>query len=204
MKNGVRYMEKNSQIEILEAQIRECYGRVVWSHKVHEKCADIFNKKDSLFKISQIILSAITTSGIIISITEITPIDNKLVGIFSGIMSALLLILNTYLKKYDLGGFAQKHANTANLLWNVREKYLSLITDIRAELLEEKSIRETRDKLQQELTSIYKGSPRSFEKAYKKASEALNKGKEMTFSPEEIDLYLPEAIRACPKNSATT
>ncbi|MEH0992030.1 hypothetical protein V7J87_28835, partial [Klebsiella pneumoniae] len=26
---------------ILEGQIRECYGRVVYSHKTHEKCADI-------------------------------------------------------------------------------------------------------------------------------------------------------------------
>ena len=41
-------MEQHSQTSeiddyrrILEGQLRECYGRVVYSHKTHEKCADI-------------------------------------------------------------------------------------------------------------------------------------------------------------------
>lgn len=33
---------------ILEGQLRECYGRVVYTHKTHEKCADILQKKTRL------------------------------------------------------------------------------------------------------------------------------------------------------------
>ena len=29
------------ELSILEGQLRECYGRTVYSHKTHEKCADI-------------------------------------------------------------------------------------------------------------------------------------------------------------------
>ena len=61
-------MERNSQINILEAQIRECFGRVVWTHKTQEKCSDILNKRNNTIKMSQIILSALTTTGILITI----------------------------------------------------------------------------------------------------------------------------------------
>ncbi|HBZ7626306.1 TPA: hypothetical protein MM125_003488, partial [Klebsiella pneumoniae] len=43
---------------ILEGQIRECYGRVVYSHKTHEKCADILIRKHENIKLWQIVVSA--------------------------------------------------------------------------------------------------------------------------------------------------
>jgi len=76
----------------LEAQIRECYGRVVWTHKIQEKCSDILTKRNARLKLSQIILSAITTTGIFITVFG----DHNWVGIVSALISALLLILNTY------------------------------------------------------------------------------------------------------------
>jgi hypothetical protein len=186
-------MEQNSHLEILEAQIRECYGRVVWTHKTQEKCADILNRKGSFFKITQIILSALTTSGILITVFG----KNEMAGIVAAILSTALLALNTYLKNYDLGEIAQKHANSASFLWDVREKYLSLLTDIRSEALGESAIRARRDELQSELLNIYKGSPRTLGKAYSEASKALKTNEELTFCDEEIDAFLPKALRKC-------
>ena len=181
----------------LEAQIRECYGRVVWTHKVQEKCSDILTKRNARLKLSQIILSAITTTGIFITVFG----DHNWVGIVSALISALLLILNTYTKKYDLGEIAQKHANCAVTLWDIRETYLSLLFDIRSGTVDTDAIRCQRDKLQSELFNIYKGSPRSFGKAYKEASKSLKEMEEMTFSDEEIDSYLPKMLR---KNQSQT
>lgn len=190
-------MDQNSPIDVLEAQIRECYGRVVWSHKTQEKCADILSSRNSSFKIVQIILSALTTSGILITIFG----DNKIVGIVSVLISTILLALNTYLKDYDLGEVTQKHANSANLLWDVREKYLSLLTDIRSGVIEESEIRNRRDDLQKELLNVYKGSPRTLGKAYTEASSALKTNEELTFSDEEIDTFLPKALHKSKKFS---
>ncbi|HEX03959.1 MAG TPA: hypothetical protein ENH10_02235, partial [Bacteroidetes bacterium] len=53
---------------IFEGQLRECYGRVVYSHKAHEKCADILLRRLSTIKLWQIILSAITTGGFIAAV----------------------------------------------------------------------------------------------------------------------------------------
>lgn len=184
-------MEQNSQVKILESQLRECFGRVAWSHKTQEKCADILNKRNSRIKISQIVLSAITTTGIIVIIFG----DQKWVGILTALISAVLLALNTYLRKYDIGQIAQKHADCASNLWNIRESYLSLLTDIKAETISIDEIIKRRDKLQNELFNVYHGAPRSISEAYDKASKALKSNEELTFSDEEIDMFLPKELR---------
>lgn len=184
-------MEQNSQVKIFEAQIRESFGRVVWTHKTHEKCADILNRRSSNIKLIQIALSAITTTGILISVFG----DKQWVGIITALISTSLLALNTYLKKYDLGEIAQKHADCATSLWNIRETYLSLLTDIKASNIDISEIKLKRDKLQKELYGLYKGAPRTISKAYKKASEALKTNEELTFSDEEIDNFLPKELR---------
>ena len=193
--SGIKKLESSlnhtSDNEILEAQIRECYGRVVWTHKTHEKCSDILDKRNSKIKLFQIVLSALITTGIFVTVFG----DKEWVGIVSAIISVILLILNTYTKKYDLGEIAQKHANCAANLWNIRESYLSLLTDIRADAIDTDTIRKERDKLQSELYNIYKGSPRTLGKAYNKASKALKSMEEMTFSDAEIDSFLPKELR---------
>lgn len=184
-------MAPNSQINILEAQIRECFARVAWTHKTHEKCADILNKRNSNIKLIQILLSAITTTGIMVTVFG----EEKWVGVITALISTGLLALNTYLKKYDLGKVAQKHADCAATLWNLRETYLSLLTDIKAEIVNAEQIIVKRDKLQKELHSLYKGAPRTISKAYQEASSALKTNEELTFSDEEIDNFLPKELR---------
>ena len=184
-------MEQNSQVEILEHQIREIYGRVVWTHKTQEKCADIIWKRHMRIKIVQIALSALTTTGILVAIFG----ENEIVGIISAILSALLFGLNTYTKDYDLGEISQKHSSAASELWNIRENYLSLLTDINAEKLSIEQIRNKRDALQEDLFNTYKGAPRTISSAYKKATKGLKTNEEMTFSVDEIDMLLPKNLR---------
>jgi len=112
---------------ILEGQLRESYGRVVYSHKTHEKCADILLERLTRIKLSQIILSAITTGGFIAALFG-SGKEAALIGI---IISTGLLVLTAYTKNYDLGEIAQKHKQAGSDLWLIREKYLSLLTDLK-------------------------------------------------------------------------
>jgi hypothetical protein len=191
MKNGEKYMAQNSNMNILEAQIRELFGRTVWTHKTQEKCADILNSRNHTIKVIQIILSGLTTTGIFISVFG----DNDIIGIISALISTTLLILTTYIKNYNLGQLAQKHSDAAIKLWNIREKYLSLLTDIKIDALTEEAVRQQRDSLQKELFSVYKGAERTISKAYNEATKALKENEELTFSDEEIDKFLPEKLR---------
>ncbi|MCE9823107.1 SLATT domain-containing protein [Vibrio alginolyticus] len=191
-------MVQHSQLNtVLLDQIRECYGRVVWTHKTHEKCADILDDKNNRIKFWQIVLSAVTTTGVFAVVFGDLPV----VGYVSALVSLLLTIINAYVKKYDLGGLSQKHSDAANTLWNIRESYLSLITDMHSDIIKDDEVRKTRDFLQASLHKLYKGSPSTnVGKAYEKASEALKKNEELTFSDEEIDMFLPKSLRKTSKH----
>jgi sorbitol-specific phosphotransferase system component IIBC len=93
----------------------------VYSHKTHEKCADILLSRLSQIKLGQIILSAITTGGFIAAVLGAGTIG-ALIGV---IVSTTLLVLNAYTKNYDLGELPQKHRQAGADLWIIREKYLS-------------------------------------------------------------------------------
>ena len=185
-------MEQNSPVEVLESQIRECFGRVVWTHKTQEKCADILFSRNSVFKWVQIILSAITTTGILSTLFA----EDAWIKVVSVFISFALVCVNAYLKQYDLGELAQKHAETAVGLWDIRESYFSLLTDLRLSTnVNIDEIKKRRDDLQSRLKRLYKCSPRTISKAYTDATKALNECEEMTFSDEEIDKFLPKELR---------
>ena len=111
---------------ILDAQLRDTFGRVVYSHKAHEKEAEILLAKLSRIKLGQILLSAVSTGGFV-AVLFGTGRWGSLIG---GFCAAALLVLNLYTRSYDLGQEAQDHRNAAILVWSIREKYLSLITDL--------------------------------------------------------------------------
>ena len=184
IRSGEKSMEQNSPLEILESQIRECFGRVVWTHKTQEKCADILFSRNSVFKWVQIILSAITTTGILSSLFA----DAAWIKVVSAIISFVLVCVNAYLKQYDLGEIAQRHAESAVGLWDIRESYFSLLTDIRLDRnVNIEEVKKRRDDLQSRLKRLYKCSPRTISKAYTESTNAL--------SDEEIDKFLPKELR---------
>lgn len=191
-------MEQHSQTsdtpesrKILEGQLRECYGRVVYSYKTHEKCADILLDRLSKIKIWQIILSALTTGGFISTFFGADKVGAA-IGVF---LSTSLLVLNAYTKNYDLGEVAQRHKQAANEIWLIRERFLSLLVDLKMGEKPLETLQEIRGKLLSELYTAYSGSPSTTYQAYKKAQEALQKHEDMTFSEKEIDAFLPGELK---------
>lgn len=191
-------MEPHSQTDdtpqsrsILEGQLREAYGRVVYSHKTHEKCADILLCSLSRIRVWQIILSAITTAGFIGAVFG----AGKIGAVLGLIVSTVLLALNSYTKNYDLGELAQKHKQAANDLWIIRESYLSLLVDIAMKEKPLESLQKQRDELVKQLHAVYSGAPSTTYKAYKRAQEALQKLEDMTFTDAEIDAFLPKELK---------
>lgn len=177
--------------KILEGQLRECYGRVVYSHKTHEKCSDILLTRLSNIKLTQIVLSALTTGGFISAFFGSGEIGAGL-GV---LVSTLLLIINSYTKNYDLGELAQKHKQAANEIWLIRERYLSLLTDLAMGEKPIEQLQSERDQLLESLHTVYGGSPSTTFEAYKKAQVALKTKEDLTFSDSEIDAFLPKELK---------
>lgn len=191
-------MAQNSQaddgMEALEAQIRECFGRVVYTTKTHEKCADLCMAKLGRVKFWQILLSALTTSGLIAAIFGGDKLGHP-AAIAAAVVSMALLALNTYTKDSDPGQQAEKHKKTASELWNIRESYFSVLTDLHDGNMDPEAARFRRDELQARLASIYETAPRTSSKAYADASVGLKAHEELTFSDAEIDAFLPQTLR---------
>ena len=124
IKNGAKFMERTSPPDAFEAQVRECFGRVAYSHKTHEKCADSLQAKLRLLKNTQIALSVVVSGTLIVTVVG----HDAWSKIIATVLSAVLAGINLYFKNYNYGELAQDHKEAADQLWNIRESYLSLIT----------------------------------------------------------------------------
>lgn len=176
---------------LMESQVRECFGRVIYTHKTHSKMADTCAETLRQLKLAQIWLSSLTASGVMVTIFA----DELWLKIGTGVVSLLTVAINSYMKGFDPGATAQKHRDTASAVWPIRESYLSLLTDIRARVSPIEEIRTRRDELQDQLASIYHGAPHTTANAYAAAQTALQKDEEYTFTDQEIDAFLPPDLR---------
>lgn len=179
----------NSQGFKLESQIREAFGRVTYSQTCHEKKIQHLIKRSDTLKTLQVVLSALTTGSFLVTIFTV----EKVSSIIGALFSACLLMINTYTKSFNLDETVQAHQKAANVLWKIREEYVSLLTDF--DLLDALSIMNKRDELQIRTSEIYSESPRTDSKCYAEAQIALKAEEEQTFSEAEIDVMLPNSIR---------
>lgn len=176
---------------LLESQIREIYGRVVYTHKTHEKCADVLKQRSDCLKFLEIFLSAATTTSILVVVFG----EGKVFQIIAAVCSTILLGITLYSKDFNLLAIAEKHKQAALDVLEVREKLLSLLVDIRIGNTPIEDLQNKRDVLNEQLINVYKGAPKTINKAYQLASKALQENEEFTFSDEEIDKFLPEQLR---------
>jgi hypothetical protein len=180
-----------TEFSSLEDQVRECFGRVVYTHKTHEKMAEQCSGTLHRYKVAQFVLSALTSSGVV----SILLVDKFSLKVATAFFSFASLCLSSYLKSFDPGGSAQKHRDAAAGLWPIRESYLSLLTDLRMQAVNTEQAIVRREDLQKKLAAIYKGAPQTNAKAYAKAQRALKEKEELTFAHAEIDKFLPAALR---------
>jgi hypothetical protein len=171
--------------------IRESFGRVVYSHKTHEKAREIETSKASVVKWANIILTTLT-SGTLLT----TVITNEKVLLYIGsTMSAITLAFVIFQLSFDPEKEAERHRGVAKELWYLREKYVNLLTDIKTDP-DRVDIPRRRDELIEELRLIYRFAPDTSSRAYKAARTALKINEDMTFGDEEIDRFLPNSLHA--------
>jgi hypothetical protein len=90
-----------------------------------------------------------------------------------GLTSAIALGINLYMLNFNLPDNIKQHIDAANALWEVRERYKSLIVDFDdIDILE---ARNRRDKLIQIVSEINKKYPGTDEKSFKRAQADIGK-----------------------------
>jgi hypothetical protein len=191
MINGEKFMEQNSQAYKYELyqQIQDEYGKLVFTYTCHLKFANRIQKKNVRVKWLQIILSAITTGGFLGVIIS----DKQVLAWTGGICATILLALSTYLKDINLSEIRDRHVQTSNSLWKLREEYVSVLTDF--EYLPVETIISKRDKLLNSTAEIYDSAPLTDNKSYLEAQDALQNKEEQYFTQDELNVMLPIHLR---------
>lgn len=180
--------------QYLLAQVRESFGRVVYSHKTHEKQADLCFSKHRWQQVVLVGLTAVSSGTFLVAIVGVVA-SPEVAGLVTSFIALLVTATSLATKTFKFAEEADAHRATAAQLWDVRESYLSLITDLMAGAIPESEARARRDGLQEAARAAYTEAPRTTAKAFSKASDGLKDNEEMTFTSREIDLFLPEALR---------
>lgn len=184
-------MEANSQRyeDNLYNQVEEAFGKVVYTYTTHIIQAGRIQKINRRLKWTQIILSAISTGGFLTTvITDTVPL-----AWIGGLCSTALLVLTAYFKDMDLSEKQKKHLDTSNLLWSLREDYLSLLVDFPS--IGAESAAKIRDQLKERTAKVYADAPITDEKSYKMAQKALQENESQYFTREELNRILPKNLR---------
>lgn len=184
--------------EAASASIREAYGRIVYSHKTHEKTVELLNHRVTRLKWANLVLMVLTFGGVLNAVFAGGAVPNLL----TVLVSALALALAIYRMSFDPDKEVLEHRKTSNKLRHIRDQYADLIGDIKDGALLDEQIRQRRDGLRDRLDQVYADAPNTSSKAYKRAQKALGSEEEMTFSKGEVDRFLPPEIRDPPTDQS--
>lgn len=173
----------------LLSQIKNAYGKVVYSYTTHWKQQNIYVNRLKKLKITEIVLSSISTTGLVSFLIS----NQWWIALIGTIFSAISLALTLYTKDKRYEEAIASHRVSADDLWLLREKYISLMTDF--ESLEISEIVRKRDDLEKNASRIYKAAIPVTPAAYKEAQKALKEEEEQYFSEAELDQMLPPHLR---------
>lgn len=180
--------------EYLLAQVRDSFARVVYSHKTHEKQADLCFTKHRWQQATLVALAAISSGTFLASVVGVVA-SPEVGSLVTSFIALLVTAISLATKTFRFAEEADAHRTTAARLWDVRESYLSLIADLMASTISVADARARREELQETARSAYYDAPRTTAKAFANASDGLKNDEEMTFTSREIDLFMPEALR---------
>lgn len=178
----------------LLAQAREAFGRVVYSHKTQEKQADICFRRHRWQQAALIALTAISSGTFLTSVLGVWA-RPELASLTTSFIALLVTATSLGARTFRFEDESEAHRDIASRLWDVRESYVSLISDLMSGSVTDAEARARRDELQESARAAYADAPRTSDRAYVRASHGLQNNEELTFSPSEIDLFLPKALR---------
>lgn len=176
--------------------VRELYGRVAWTHKTHEKDREIWSRRVGLVRWVNVVLIGITS----ILATAGAIANSQAVFVVTSIFGALSTAFVVYQLSFNPEKMEAEHRMTAKRLLYLRDQYLILIQEAMSGRTAIEQLQNKLELLHREVSLVYEYAPDSSPKAYSAASEALKTKEELTFSPEEIDMLLPEDLRLTTKD----
>jgi hypothetical protein len=175
--------------------LRLTFGHVIFRHKAHAQIAHTRARWSRWLKGAEALL---------VAAVAFTAIETAMSGVrgyaiacavFAGATLGTVLVDLTF----DFGQSARIHAWCATELWQMRERYRALLSDLADSTIDLDTARRRRDTLMDELHGIYQNAPPADAQAYRAAAQALGPANDAILTDEEIDLFLPKSLRKAAK-----
>lgn len=101
--------------DLLLAQIRESYGKVVYTHKKHEKQADLCFRNHRLQRGGLVALTAVSSGTFLAALLNLVW-DQQGAALVTSFIALLVTALNLGTKTFKYGEEAQRHRDVASRL----------------------------------------------------------------------------------------
>lgn len=179
---------------ILYRQIADRYCKMAWNHKIQEEQGDIHIKTNNYIRFTKCILTALSTCGII---TVFFIVESFWWQVITVIISALTTFLSWRYRDGELTELANNNKIFAANAHHFRNKYESLLSDIKSGQLTNEQILERRNYLEDEENPLFSKSvaPHTTNKAVEAARKSLIEKQESTTTDEERNKILPDFLR---------
>jgi SMODS and SLOG-associating 2TM effector domain family 4 len=178
--------------------LRLTFGHVVYRHRAHTRLAHTRARLNRWLRAAEALLMAVSSvAGVAALVGQSYAPQVISVGAACIALGILLFDLT-----FDLGRSAIAHGSCATRLWQIREQYRALLSDLSDGALDLEAARRRRDGLMAELHGIYENAPPTDPQAYQSAARAIGVVEEAVLSDEEIDQFLPKSLQKSGKPEA--
>ena len=190
-KGGGCRMDGKAKYDVLEDCVRNAFGRVMWSHKIQEKQADILAHYSLAMTLTNITLSAATSVGLF-SIMFVDRFWLKLASTLASFVSTAIIWLP---KELDLPDRIKTHRKAAVDYLSVKDRLQNLLMKIRSRTVPFERLEEEFSRLNESIIYINAQAPQTTDRAVRRASRALNAENDDNITNKEIDNGLPPSLR---------
>lgn len=187
MENSIDKKNKTQLQQYIE--IKRFFINVSWTHKIQIKQSDIFLQKKKLLNRVKIVLSALISSGLV----AIILVNERIIDIATACVSFVSLTINALDKTSDYEQMYLKTKRDSDILWELREKTLALLSAVSYNTLSEEKITQEFEILFNERKEIYSQLLTASTKAVDQASNAIYKSKDNDYK-EEGKYLVPEEL----------
>ena len=177
--------------------LRMTFGHIVYRHRAHAQLAHSRAQWGRGLRAAE----ALLMTGVVFMALGAAFTRGYAYEIGSAILAVLALATLLVHLTFDLDRSAQAHAWCATRLWQIREQYRALLSDLTDGAIEIDTGRRRRDLLMSELHGIYENAPPADHLAYQTAAQAVLTTGEGSLPDEEIDRFLPKSLQKTGKSA---
>ena len=164
--------------------LRMLCENIVWTHKIHEKQADILLNRSLKYRVFANVLLAVSTSGVLTAIF----VDEWLLNVFSALLMAASFVVSVHRDSSNYEALVYEHASYAKEYLKLRERATKLIVRLDCEN-DCSSWLYDYESLQNDYLLVCEHAPRTSEKAVKEAGRAIKQGDEPSLN-ELLDMLI--------------